>query len=541
VSSIPATGQPGPSADEGARPAHTRAREHWWFAAICVVTLLAYGRSFTSPFNLDDYSNIVSNPVLGAPTLKGFLHFARARLLPSATLLFNYWIGGEEEFGYHVVNFAIHLLATLAVYRLALALCRTPRLQQTWLATQSLPLAVAAAFIFACHPIQIQAVTYIIQRISSMAALFYVGSVLFYARARNAQLGAERGRPVLLFIGSALLAVAAFLSKENSASLPFVILLTELTFYPGSGAAKRLLPLAPFLALVLVIPLAWWFIGTDYAGAAKRSNAPFLVQVRHLITLLTNRASPGQPIAPLEYFFTECVVIPRYLGLVVLPWGFNIDHDVPLATGLTMPVAAGAALLAGLLAFGLYALRRWPLVGFGIVWLFLALSVESSFFPIHDVMVEHRMYLAMPGIALVFGTAFAWALRRWRRPALIVGAAAVAMLSTLTFMRNELWRDPLLLWQDALTKSPHKARVYANVGTALHQRGEFDRAIVYYCKALVLDPKGRQASANAYQALADKMERDVTDDPTLLADLPVGPDGTVEVTLPDPCSPAPSE
>lgn len=541
MNSILADAPTSPSARDALQPAYTRAREHWWFAAICVVTLLAYGRTFTSPFNLDDYGNIVGNPVLEAPTLNGFLHFARARLLPSATLVFNHWLGGEEEFGYHVLNLAIHLLATLVVYRLALALCRTPRLRQTWLATQPLPLAVAAAFIFACHPIQIQAVTYIIQRMASMVTLFYVGSVLFYVRARNAQLGAERGRPMLLLFGSALLAMAAFLSKENSASLPLVILLTELTFYPGIGATRRLLRLTPFLALVLVVPLAWWFIGTDYAGAARRSGAPFIEKVGHLITLLTNRARGPQPIAPLDYFLTQCVVIPRYLALVVLPWGFNIDHDVPLATGWTIAVAAGAALLAVLLAFGLYALRRWPLVGFGIVWVFLALSVESSFLPIQDVMVEHRMYLAMPGIALVCGTAFAWVLDRWRWPAVIVGVAVVAVLSTLTFMRNELWRDPLLLWQDALSKSPHKARVYANVGTALHQRGEFDQAIAYYCKALALDPKGRRASANAYQALADKMERDVADDPTLLADLPVGPDGTVEVTLPDPCSPAPSE
>ena len=110
----------------------------------------------TSPFQLDDYAYIVGNRVLADPTVEGVVHFGRSRVLAFATLLLNYRFGGEDPFGYHVVNFAIHLLATLAVYTLALTLCRTPRLRDTRLATHALPLAVAAAFVFACHPIQIQ-------------------------------------------------------------------------------------------------------------------------------------------------------------------------------------------------------------------------------------------------------------------------------------------------------------------------------------------------------------------------------------------------
>ena len=74
-------------------------------------------------------------------------------------------------------------------------------------------------------------------------------------------------------------------------------------------------------------------------------------------------------------------------------------------------------------------------------------------------------------------------------------------------MRNEFWRTPVLLWQDALAKSPDKARVYANVGTALHNDGRLDEAIDYYCKALALDPKSRQAEANAYATADERWRR----------------------------------
>jgi hypothetical protein len=514
-----------------------RASQGFWFAVVCAATLLGYLRSFASPFQLDDYTYIVGNPVLESPSFNSVVAFGRTRIIPFATLILNHHIDAGDPFGYHVVNFVIHLLVTFAVYRLAMVLCRTPRVQQTWMATQALPLAVAAAFVFACHPIQIQAVTYIVQRMSSMVALFYVGSILLYVRARNAQLGLQRGRPALAFAGAALLALAAFLSKENSASLPLVILLTEWTFYPGKGVGKRILRFAPFLVLTLVIPLTWYLFGTMRVKAPS-GDAPLLEHARYLFNLMTFRANPRGASSSLEYFWTQCVVIPRYLGLVILPWGFNIDHDVPVAHDVSAPVAAGLTLLVALLGFGLFAARRWPLVGFGIVWVFLALSVESSFLPIQDVMVEHRMYLAMPGVAMVAGAIFAQALRSWRTSALLGAATVATLLCVLTFMRNELWREPISLWQDAAAKSPKKARVYANVGTALHHAGRLDEAIQYYCLALALDPKSRTAEANAYKAVGEKMREEVANDPTLLEGLPIGSDGTVEMDIPDPCAPA---
>lgn len=515
-----------------------RAEAHpgWWFAAICALTLMAYGRTFSSPFQLDDYAIIVETDAVRAPTVASLLRFGRARMLPVATFALNHRLGGEDPFGYHLANFLIHLLATLAVYRLVLALCDTPRLRETWLAVRRSPLALSAAFLFACHPIQIQAVTYIVQRMSSMAALFYVASVLLYVRARNARLGLGCGRPALAYVGAALSALAAFLSKENSASLPLAILVVEWTFYPGNGKARRLLRLVPFAALVLVIPLLWYLVGTAPRQVASPGGA-FLDQARYLVNLLAFRAHPRGEATAVQYLLTQCLVIPSYLRLVVLPWGFNIDHDVPLARELSPAVLAGFAFLAALFTLGLYALRRSPLLGFGIIWFFVALSVESSFLPIQDPMVEHRMYLAMPGLALALAVPFVWALDRWRAPVALAGATLAIALCVLTLLRNEMWREPLALWMDALAKSPNKARVYANVGTALHHSGRLDEAIEYYCKALALDPKSERAEANIFVALEEKMDQDMGDEPILLERLPTGKDGEIEVTFPHPCPP----
>ncbi len=514
-----------------------RGRQHLnWFAVVVLITLLAYARSFTASFQFDDYGVLVAQEEGRLSSLMDFVSFARARVVPFATLAANYWIGGQNPFGYHVVNVIIHLLTTFLVYQLAFALCRTPRLRDTWLAEERLPFAVAAAAVFACHPIQVQAVTYIVQRVSSMAAMFYVGAVLSYIRARNAHLGLGPGRPSPAYVCCVLLALAAFLSKENTASLPLAILLTEWAFFGAKGTAEQIAGVAPFFLLALIIPLMWKLLATG-PGRTPDVSGSSAQQLGGLVRLLTFRANPSGDISPLEYFFTQSVVIPRYFGLVILPWGFNVDHDVAVERGFSPGVASGLVFLAMLLAFGLYAVRRWPVLGFGTVWCFVALTVESSVLPIRDVMVEHRMYLAMPGIALAAGSGFAWAFRQRRTLALVTGTAAVLVIGTLTFMRNEVWRTHVSLWSDALAKSPGKARVYVNVGLALELAGRVDEAISHYCRALALDPRNAQARVNLETAVAEQADAMMEQgDEITLRSIPLGPDGAPVTLAPlDPC------
>jgi hypothetical protein len=256
------------------------------------------------------------------------------------------------------------------------------------------------------------------------------------------------------------------------------------------------------------------------------------------LRLLVFRANPAGDISPLEYLFTQVVVIPRYLRLVVLPWGLNVDHDIAVERSFSPAVVSGFAFLAILLAFGLYAVRRWPVLGFATLWLFVALSVESSVLPIHDVMVEHRMYLVMPGIALAAGNGFAWVFRQRRSPALIAGAAALLVLSALTFMRNEVWRTHVSLWSDALAKSPRKARVYVNLGQALHLAGRVDEAISRYCQALALDPRHVRARVNLDAAVEEQTDAALdSEDEIVLEGMPSGASGSGAIVLrpPDPC------
>jgi hypothetical protein len=470
------------------------------FLLVSAAAFVAYIPSFSVPFQFDDYARLIENVQMHEGNVwKGIGWLGGgARLIPSSTMVLNYNLHGDDTFGYHVVNFLVHLLTTLGVFQLALQLCATPALRKSWSAEQRLVLATAAALLFACHPIQTQSVTYIIQRAAAMATLFYVWSIVFYVSARNRLiLAGGRGSGVRLLVAAGL-AVCAVLSKENAVTLPIVLFLTAWTFYAARVSWRAYVPFALAGLLVLAIPIVWKIV--TWTPMDPTAESVPLVQ-RILRGLLRQGETPDQRIGPLEYFLTQCTVLPRYLKLFIWPQGLNVDHDVPVVRGITPAVVAGFALLAGLAAFGFSALRRWPLAGFGILWFFVTMSVESSFLPIIDVMMEHRLYLAMPGIVLVTATGFVWLYDRQRQVAAVVGGILLLLLPSLTFARNQVWGSAMSLWTDALSKSPNKARVHVNVGVANHAEGNLDEAIRHYCRALEIAPNINLARDNIEIAL----------------------------------------
>lgn len=499
-----------------------------WFLLVAVLVVAGYANSFFAEFQFDDYA------WLAMP------EWARTRVIPYATLVANNYLSGENVVSYHVVNLFVHLLVCFVVYRLIGALCRTPRLRGTWTADNALPIAVAATVIVGCHPLQVQAVTYISQRMTSIAALFYLAAVYWYVRARIRIADGEPWGGI--YLGAIASAIAAYLSKENTASLPLALILIEGVFFrPVSlvPVARRLLP---FFVLVLVIPVVFRVASIrplpstseDAADQNAGRVARLVTQpARDVVRSLVLAAEVPEELTPLTYLLTQFRVIPRYIGLVVVPAGLTIDHDVPTELTLTAGSAAGMTLLLGLLLLGVYTAARWPLAGFGILWTFVALSIESSIFPIRDVMNEHRMYLAMPGIALIAGVGFAHLRARQRALAVTFGGAVVAVLVGLTLARNQVWATQLSLWGEALERSPSKARVHVNYGTALHLKGEVKQAMKHYCEALRLEPDNRQAESNINVALDDLMEADEVD----MEISTTGPDGEMELVPHHPCPP----
>jgi hypothetical protein len=189
---------------------------------IAVLCLLAYSNTFDAPFQFDDISSI--------ETAKNFhSNVLIRRSISRLTLTLNYRLHGMDVTGYHVVNLAIHILNALLVYSLAMLAFRTPLMESSASREKARHISLLAALLFACHPVQTQAVTYIVQRMASLATLFYLLSLVFYIRYRLAPSGFARRASLYVF--SIVSIFLAMKSKEMTFTLPFAIVMCEFLFF----------------------------------------------------------------------------------------------------------------------------------------------------------------------------------------------------------------------------------------------------------------------------------------------------------------------
>jgi Flp pilus assembly protein TadD len=480
-------------------------------AAIVLASLLAYSSAFPGAFVFDDTPNVRDNSGLDRPLdyLPGRPGYAAQpnRAVTFATFAIDRAIGGNDPTFHRAVNLAIHVASALLVLGLVLAVFQAPRLRRSALVPSAWAVGMAAGLIFATHPIQTQAVSYIVQRLASLATLFYLLAAFLYVRWRNGREAGARGwRAHAGYAGALLAAMLAMRSKEIAFTLPLALLLLEVLLFDGPW--RRLVPLLPFVATMGLIPATQFLATSPTGGTTGGTTGP--IDLPRVQTSM----------ARWDYLLTELTVVARYLGLIAFPSGQTIDHDVPLRHALLDPAVLGSALLllaiallGAWLVFASSPRRPRPLdpaarvVAMGIGWFFLSLSVESSVIPILDVMYEHRVYLPMAGLAISLATLLALGSRAIApdRTAAITAAAGLllaAVLGAVTWNRNEVWSSEVALWTDAVAKAPAKARPRHNLGVALHRLGRRAEALPLLQDAVRLEP----AYAQAHESLGVALE-----------------------------------
>ena len=484
-----------------------------WLALILIMlfTLVIYSNIFKAPFVFDDITQIEDKSTIG--DLEIFLS-PRALLSHSPrpvvelTFALNYRLGKLHVFGYHLVNVTIHIINGFLAYILSLVIFKrlTNFLPITQPHNSAIPLmSLFTALIFVAHPIQTQAITYTVQRYTSMAATFYLLSVLCYFKGRIIQQSAgdrgqrpevggqrEKGshgivgensfsfKPLALYVFCFLCGFLALLSKESSVSLPGAILLVEYILFDRTwrGWKRTLLWFLPAFAILGVFFL--------YVYGFFRGEVQF---GRLLEDVSDMMRAPGTVTSRWNYLCTQFNVVVIYVGLLFLPVGQNLDYMYPLKTGFFdgyTPLAFLVLLL--IVGIGIWNIKKRPIITFGILWFFITLSVESSIFPIKDVLFEHRLYLPMFGFALVIAYVVFCLLPFKRVGHVVVCILIVASLGTATYLRNMIYQDGVTLWSDVVTKSPENFRAHYNLGNALRADGRQKEAIKSYSMSLILRP-----------------------------------------------------
>jgi Flp pilus assembly protein TadD len=454
------------------------------------LVFLIYSGTLEGPFLLDDGSNIKNNPAirmirLSWSDLKEAATESPLTNRPLAYISFalNYYFHGYRTAGFRLVNILIHMSTGAFLFLFIKATLGLPAAESRFGKSSWLP--YIAVLIWLVHPLHTQSVTYIVQRMNSMASMFYILSMFCYVRARLAQ------SPTITWLLAAACLMSGILAlgtKETAAALPCFILIYE------------------------------WFFFQNLSREWLKHRLPFLIAVFILLIGVSLIYLDGQPLARIlsryelrnftltERVFTEFRVVIFYLGLLIYPHPtrLNLDYDFPLSHSLIDPFTTSLALVAiiGLLAWSFWLAKKDRLISFCILWYFGNLVIESSIIGL-EIIFEHRTYLPSMMIILM---AFILADRHLRSKVLkIVAVCAIALIfSAWTFERNTIWSNAISLWSDVVKKSPQKVRPHNNLGNALKRQGKLEEAIVHFNKALQINPAYVKAHNNLGTALASQ-------------------------------------
>ncbi len=591
-------------------------------ACLVFLIIITYSNTLNAPFQWDEGLYLVDNPIVkdlhyftNPSDAEGFALYGHLmeRYIGYFTFALNYKAHGFSVAGYHIVNIAIHIANSVLVYFLVFLTFRTTYFkgqgsrvkgQESKAGSQSLkseyqslapcplplpldPKLVAffSAAIFAVHPLQTEAVTYVFQRFASLVTFFYLLSLVAYIKARlmsrddypslkgrgSSSRFTFHGSRLTFFLISLVSAVLAMKTKENAFTLPIVIALYEFCFFSRftnsrcfgstshvSRSFSRLYYLVPILLTMTIIPLTLIYLkGTI---SPWKHHLPGLPGVSHAVL------SRG------EYMFTQFRVIVTYLRLLFLPVNQNLDYDYPMFKSFFDPqVLLSFVFLFLLFGLGVYLViktndtikendsgqagmtrngkglatscrhsglsgivsrftvhgsrplsdsRPFRLMGFGILWFFITLSVESSIIPLDMLIDEYRVYLPSIGIIISVVTGAFWSFSHFTnsrcfgstshvsrpsvsRPSVVFLVFIIGVLSVATYLRNEVWGDTIRLWEDTARKSPAKASVYFTLGNAYRDHNMLDKAAESYLIAIKLKPDYAEAYNNLgflYQA-----------------------------------------
>jgi len=394
-----------------------------WIAALAALILAfeVYGPAIRGPFVFDDrYLPFFSPHFVTAP-LSEWL----AGLRP--VLMFSFWIdhsfSGSEPASYHVTNVALHFLNAVLV-----ALICARFLQWASVAGGSrAALSVFGGALFLLHPLQTESVAYVASRSEELRGLFCLAALAVFIYRRTGGITWPRA------LAACALLAAASLTKEDAPAFAGFILLTDF-FWNRAGVLKNWRIYALFGA---ALPFGAIYVWRLLKGA--------------------NTAGFGMgDLGPATYFFTECRVLWIYLRMCVLPFGQNIDPDIPLSHSILDHGALFGLLgLIGLGAAAWFGRKRFPLASFGVLAFLYLIAPTSSFIPIRDPLAEHRLYLPLLGFVLI-ALEF---LRRLNFSQIVwAGAMICAACAVLCYQRSEVWTSSLALWQDSVAKSPNKYR-----------------------------------------------------------------------------------
>jgi protein O-mannosyl-transferase len=453
----------------------------------------AYSNTFDASWHMDDIPNILNNHYLHIDSLDikqlsntlftnplnpYELNNKIYRPVPCLSFALNWYFHKDNVTSYHITNILIHLSTCFCLFLFIFNLFKTPNIKNP--NENGLFIAFMTSLLWALNPIQTQAVTYIVQRMAQMAAMFYIFSMYAYIKGR---IHSFHHKTYLWFTICFISFLFAIGSKENAMMLPLSLILVEITFFQKFAKKKKLFLILTSIAIMLIsLSGVFAFMGGNPLAFIETYNSRSFSLVERLLA--------------------EPRIVVNYLSQIFfpLPSRFSIAHDVILSRTLLMPwtTIPSIVTIVSLLSYALLRFTKYPLLSFSILFFFINHIIESTIIPL-ELVFEHRNYLPSFFCFLPLAIIFNKILKYYKNKKQIiyifticVVIFVIAFSGISTFIRNKAWKTEITLWSDAAQKAPNSARALEVLAINLAWGNEsrhpkkYDMAIKLFEKSLTL-------------------------------------------------------
>lgn len=508
--------------------------------ALAALVTAVFWNALPNGFHLDDQYHVVDNPGI-QQVWPPWRHFTNPRtistldrivqyrpLLP-LSLSLSYALTGQDPAGFRAWNIALHAVAAVLVYFFMRALLAAAGWQASRTGIRADWVALAAATIFAVHPVAGVPVNYICARDLLLAQVFLFSSLLVYLRMRS------RKETVWGWAIALGLFALALLSKTHVAVAPALVLALEWTVWGERLTAWRPWGRTALFGAVVAAFFAWTRFGLQFSDWSQAMAGPSGAATTYALTQLR-------------------LHLLHYLPNFVWPFTIRLAPDVGRATGWADVAAwAGLVLVVGSIAMALTWRRRAPAIAAAVLGYWILQVPESSIFPLHLVVSDYRPYAGSPFLFLLAALALAVCLRRpwWH----LAAAALVLYFGLASVALNRVWRTGETLWthsvayggdalahhnlamsiadrddprvqrhlEEAVRRSPNFVLAHLNLGLWLIQHGQVETGLAECERARRLEPDwaqtyywlarahgrlGRRAEAAAASARAATLDPD---------------------------------
>lgn len=424
-------------------------------AGILIVTLFVYFQSLSFDFvNWDDDYYVINNLEVTNPTMENLVSFftqgntANYHPITMLSLAFNYALGGENAFGYHLFNLIFHVFNTALLYIWV---------RRIWPTREYLPLFIAG--IFALHPMHVESVAWISSRKDVLFFCFYFLGLLSYQEFHKSSTRKYLIGALLFFIFSAL-------SKPTAVIFPIHLLLMDY-LQSREFSIKLILEKVPFFMVSVLIGLATVLVQTD-AGAVN-VDAYSVIERLQLASYALN----------------------MYVAKFIAPIHLSSFYPYP-SRPFEILVSIAPIIFAAGLGGVLWKWRQNRNVVFGILFFLSSLALLVQLVTVGSTIISERYtYLAYIGLSLaIYFVLEDVAFKKLKTEKTLSFAFMFVLIgfSLVSFNRVKVWKNGETLWTDAIEKFPEVAGSWGGRGVYYRMEKKYSKALKDLNQAVTLNP-----------------------------------------------------